>query len=112
MKIELKLSSETISIVAKVLEILTRNSERAPFKMARVYLSICFDLLDKFETKKRGLMRNRDIFNSNKKHKMTLKFYEAWALEAVLVDFYWEGLDDYNKMLLKNVRDTLNQKIA
>lgn len=112
MKIDLKINRDTIGVIAKVLYVVTESKQSINDKMVNVYRSIGFDLYDKFERKKISFVRNQTLFDTKKKHKISLKFHEAWALEMILIDFRTTLLDEYDRTLFNQFLDMLNQKLA
>lgn len=111
MKIELKLNFDTIMAVSqtinKVYEMPVPLDERA-----KVYLSISYDLADKFGQKVRGQLKKQTLFDHKRLHKITLKFHEAWALKAILINFLVTVDQSYQNNLLQQVINILDQKTA
>ena len=110
MKIELKISPETIFAVNKTLR---RVFEIAPSNNQRenVHKSIGFDLSEKFEKKTKSLIKKSDLFSSEVKN-FTIKYHEAWALEQIIRDLIRLEENQYHKVLLQKLINQLNEKLA
>ncbi|WP_281683397.1 hypothetical protein [Zunongwangia profunda] len=110
MKIELKLSPDTIfaanKLLRNVFEISISNDLRQ-----NVYKSIGFDLSEKFEKKTKSLIKKADLFDSELKS-FTIKYHEAWALEEIIRDLIWNEQNPYQKMLLQKLINQLNEKLV
>lgn len=111
MKIELKLSTDSIIAVNELL-CNVYEVENSIGKKANVHRSIGFDLADKFDRKCKELIKKQCIFNATKKHKITLKYYEAWSLEFIIRELIGHSKSPYSKQLSNLVADQLNQKLA
>ena len=111
MKVELKLNFDTLLAVSttvnKVYELPATTIEREC-----IYMSIGFDIADKFESKTKGLIKKQNLFDHKKLHKITLKFHEAWALQAILMDLINTAPNPYQKGLIQKVINIIDQKIA
>lgn len=110
MKIELKISPETIFAVNKTLR---RVFEIAPSNNQRenVHKSIAFDLSEKFEKKTKSLIKKADLFDSKVKS-FSIKYHEAWALEQIIRDLIRLEENQYHKVLLQKLINQLNEKLA
>lgn len=111
MKIELKLNNDTIVAINELLSYVY-DMEKSNDKKVNVYRSIGFDLADKFDSKAKQLVKKSTLFDAKKKHKITLKYYEAWALEIILRELFTMSDDHYNRFRVNLVIDNLNQKLA
>ncbi|MEO2064468.1 MAG: hypothetical protein ABGW97_15910 [Christiangramia sp.] len=112
MKIELKLSEDTLMAANKVLrelwEMPVSTDERE-----NVFRSIGYDLAQTFETRVKAQIRKANLFDNSKPLKMTLKFHEAWALEAILNDLTHQVITNpYQLSILRKLTNDLNQKLA
>ena len=76
MKIELKLNNDSIIAVNELLSYIY-DMERSNDKKVNVNLSIGYDLADKFDSKAKQLVKKATLFDTKKKHKITLKYHEA-----------------------------------
>ncbi len=108
MKIELHLSPDTLIAANELL----KDIYYLPVSMDKrenVYKSIGFDLADKFDAKAKSQIKKANLFEK-KKIKLTLKYHEAWALEAVIQDLLETVTNEYRKALLLNLANSINQK--
>lgn len=110
MKIELHLSLDMI-IAANNLLKGVYDLPLTPCKQENVYKSIGFDLADTFEKKCKTQIKKANLFEK-KKIKLSLKYHEAWALEAIINDLRQHVHNDYQKNLLIILSYTINQKLA
>ena len=111
MKIELKLNNDSIIAVNELLNYIY-DMERSNDKKVNVYRSIGYDLADKFDSKAKQLVKKATLFDSKKKHKITLKYHEAWALEIILRELFTYADNHYVRLRVNLVIDDLNQKLA
>lgn|SRR5690554_1291589 len=111
MKIELKLSNDSIivcdQILAKVYEVNFYSNKIDE----KVILSIIYQVADFFSNKCKNIKKKADLFNIKKKHKITLKYYEAWALYSVLLEFK-DIHNPYQQRIANDLCRTLHQKLA
>ncbi|MCH4824276.1 hypothetical protein ML462_13960 [Gramella lutea] len=112
MKIELKLSTDTLMAANKILKEVY-NLPVSCVSRENVYKSIGMDLADKFDSKCKAQIRKANLFE-NKKVKLTLKYHEAWALEALIADLTDQLIEnnEYQRSLLFTLRSTIHQKLA
>lgn len=110
MKVELKLSNDTLMATNKILKEIY-ELPLSQVKRENVYRSIGFDLADKFDKKCKTQIKKANLFD-NKKVKITLKFHEAWALESLIKSLADEIIvnNEYQRRLVFALADTLNQK--
>lgn len=111
MKVELKINFDTLlavsSLVNKIYELPATFDERT-----NVYFSIGCDVADRFDSKTKGQLKKQNLFDHKKLHKITLKFHEAWALQAILMDLISTVTSPYQKGLIQKVINIIDQKIA
>lgn len=74
--------------------------------------TIMIDVLDKVTAKAKNINRRVDLFDQKKKHKITLKYHEAYILEAFLEGFFKTETDTYKINLARIIISQLNQKLA
>lgn len=108
MNIEIKLSVDTVSAVNNLLKQIYELPVSQD-KRENIYKSIGFDLADKIDKKYKNLIKKANLFD-NKKKKLSLKYHEAWALEAIIQDLLETVENDYHKSLLRNLTNIINQK--
>ncbi len=110
MKIQLKVNYDGIVAVSKLLEQVYYL--QSPNKDIRMLQSICFEVSNKFTKAYRTALENNNIFNAQKKHLITLKYHEAYAVEMMIVMLINHVSDDLAKTKLNQIKDFLNQKLA
>lgn len=110
MKIELNLTAEEIFTVTTVLNPI--YTAKAIKREGKSLFSIGLDLVDKFETKSKSLKKKQNLFDSKKKHKISLKFHEADALERILIDQKQYVDLPFMVFQIQKVIDILNQKLT
>lgn len=108
MKIQLKLTPDTVLAIDKLLF----PNAVGTTKQQRVLLSIMYELAEIFEKRAKKITRSTDLFNAKKKISISLKYYEAWALEQIIRNLI--NLEDnlYRKNLLQKTADEINQKLS
>ncbi|WP_268846770.1 hypothetical protein [Flavobacterium aestivum] len=111
MKVEIKLNNDSILAVNELLQHIY-DMGKSNDKKTNVYRSIGFDLADKFDSKAKELVKKSTLFDVNKKHKFSLKFHEAWALEIILRELFTYTENHYVRLKVNIVIDCLNQKLA
>jgi len=105
MKVQLHIKPDALIAVHKLLQNVY-NLDANQSKLQKVYSSIGFELAEKFEKLYKSKIKSRDLFNHKKSIKLTLKFYQAWALQALLTDML--SLSD-NKYQEHHIQTTINQ---
>jgi chromosome condensin MukBEF complex kleisin-like MukF subunit len=111
MKIEVKITNDGLMSISALLMLLygkkvTTNGQE------KVLLSIGYDLADKFDSKAKQLVKKSSLFDTKKRHKITLKYHEAWALEIILIEFLPFHSNEFSKNEVQKVINQLNQKLA
>lgn len=110
MKIDLKLNPENAIIIAATLEAVYNT--RATTRREKSTLSIALDVAAKLDGKAVALKAKRNLFDAQKKIKISLKFHEADMLELLLIQQIKTVTDTYiNNQIQKTIND-LNQKLA
>lgn len=109
MKIELKLTTDALLACNKLLQNVY-EVKHTQSQTANMMLSIAFDLADKIEGKAKTVIRKQGLFDVKKTHKLTFKFHESRALEAVIRAVLPTITNDYQLTLLTKVADKLNQQ--
>lgn len=110
MKIELKLNNETLTIITATLAAVYNT--KAHTRRHKSVLSIAIDTVSKLDAKFSSVKVKTDLFNSNVKTKLTLKFHEADMLEILLRQEIVAIEDKYICLKIQSVIDDLNQKLA
>lgn len=111
MKVKTKLKPDTIRIVNNLLQEVY-SMQFPTKKMERLYLSVTYELADKFAAKTKALIKNMNLLNSNKKHEITLKYYQAVVLQSFLSSCVILEANPYNKSILDQFINQLDQKLA
>ena len=111
MKVELKLSNDTIIAVNQLLcqVYLLPASIDQQVKLMR---SIIYDVADRFDKKVKTQIKKASLFDAKKRTKFTLQFHEAWALKEVLQSLYATLSNPYQQSLIQTVINTLDQKLV
>lgn len=112
MKIKLKLTPDTILALDSLFEGFCNNNLAGKTKEQKTLLSIAYDLADTFQKQANKVVRSTDLFNSKKKLGVSLKYYQAWALEQIIRQMPDPGDNEYRKTLLAKTADELNQKLV
>ena len=111
MKIILQISNDGLMAVDSVLQ--QMYSPNLPLtEMQKVYKSIGFDLADLFEKKRKIQIKKASLFTAKKKVKISLKYFEAWALKALLIDLIDLMQSAYHKQCAQNVLYKLDEKLV
>ena len=110
MKIELNLTNDQVFAVAKLLEqVFDFNPTTKPQKVMQ---SLALELSKKFTAKSIAIYQGNDLFNDKKKNKISLKVYEAAALEDIINNLFSLVNNEKAKNGLGKIRDFINQKLA
>ncbi len=110
MKVELKLTADQVFAIAKLME---QVYESKPILTnEKLMWSIAMDVADKFTKKQHLIYSNQSLFDNKKKHKISLKYHESFALHYAIEALLHSVNDIYNNTILKKVLATLNQKLA
>ena len=110
MKIDLRLSNETIAIISTTLYPVYNS--KAITRKEKSTLSIALDVVDKLDKKFSACKLKTDLFNANKKTKVTFKHHEADVLELLLIDRLKGVNDVYIRQQIQKVINDLNQKLT
>lgn len=108
MKIELY-TADQIFAVAKLLE-QVYDLFPATTTEQKATRSIAFDLEEKFNSKRKQLIKNHNLFETAKTHKMKLKYHEELALRRIIFDLINTVNTPESKRNLQVVHDVLHQK--
>jgi len=82
MKIQIPLDFEQLNIMNRLLSPVYEIKSET--RAQKINISILRDLSDKFQIKYYSKKKDRDLLNSRKKFKMSLKFHEAESLRTFL----------------------------
>lgn len=112
MKIQLKLTPDTVLALHEVFEGMTASLNfKSMNENQRLVCSLAYDVLDKLSAAKKR--RRADLFSANKKNvSITLKYHEAWGAEVLIRSTLTLYSDNpYKQTLLKKTADEINQKL-
>lgn len=110
MKVKIALKKDTIVCVSEMLNKIY-DLPVSNLQIENIYKSICYDLADKFDSKAKSLKKSADLLNADKKHQITLKFHEAWALHMIICDLLQIiPLQEYYQNLISQLLHNLHQK--
>lgn len=73
--------------------------------------SICLELAEKFQKKVKTQLKKANLFDTTKQVKISLKYYEAWALYQYLQNWVLNQSNYRDELRVQNVINTLNQKL-
>lgn len=110
MKIDLKLTHEELTLIASTL--MPVYNTKAHTRRHKSTLSIAIDTVAKLDSKFSSTKIKTDLFNTNAKTKVSLKFHEADMLELLLRQEIESVQDNYVRLKIQKVIDELNQKLA
>lgn len=102
MKTALKLSVDQVISIANLLNKVYDLPFNSFGEEEKVSISIGILLADKFESKKRDLMKKLDLLNREKKVKMSLKYHEAWALKNICINQISWAETDFQKINIQS----------
>lgn len=110
MKIEIELTKNSIQAISEVLQRIYTLPVSVD-KTEKVYRSIGYELADKFESKSKQVAK-KGAQPEKKVYRITLKFHEAWALEAIMISLMDTESCTYTRFKMGVLIDNLNQKLA
>ena len=109
MKVELKLTADTINAAARLLEKV--YDLPAPWGQSeKIIRSIAYDVADAMLSKQKSIRKKLNLFDAKKKYKISLKYHEAFALYNILNELIINVSDDYNRVILDKLKNDLHQK--
>jgi hypothetical protein len=109
MKVELKLTADTINAAARLLE-KVYDLPTPLGQSEKIIRSIAYDVADTMLSKQKTIRKKLNLFDAKKKHKISLKYHEAFALYNILNELNINVSDDYNRTILNKLKDDLHQK--
>lgn len=114
MKIELKLTADELQYMDAVFKNISNVSIvqfKAQKQDRRVVLSILVDVADKVAAMFKKLSRKTTLFDTAKKHKLTLAYHEAYAVNTYLVGAKNSETDAYRLSMASKLSLQLDQKL-
>lgn len=112
MEVKLKISADAVFAIDKLLQDVYSVASFPQAQDAKLFLSISYDLSDKFNSKSRSIVKKQTLFNEKKKYSFSLKFHESFALEKIIYASLDNVTNDHQRSILKPIADSLNQKHA
>ena len=110
MKIELKLSTDELVCINNQLQ-QSYGRRYDSVEIYNVVHSIAQDLADRFDSKTKSIIKKANLFEAKKKTKISLKYYEAWALKAYLTASIVSIENDYQRTLSQKQINNLDQQL-
>jgi hypothetical protein len=110
MKIDLRLSPQTLMIIVATLQPIYNNKPQT--RRDKSTVSIALDLVSKLESKTGAIKKQSNLFDEKKTMKVTLKHHEADMLELLLIQQIKDVDDNYIRLQIQKTIDVLNQKLA
>jgi hypothetical protein len=111
MKLEIKIKIETIFAINRLLQGVY-SAEAPSLLTQKIYGSICFDLADKFDKLQKSNIKKATLFDNKKKHKVSLKFYEAWALHSIIINLLPTVNNPLSISLLQETADSIHKQLS
>jgi hypothetical protein len=112
MKIELKLTADEVNYLERKCFLIQSMDFRQLDQNSKKTYTIMIDVLDKVTAKAKSISRRVDLFDQKKRHKITLKYHEAYILEPFIEGFRQNEDDPYQTNLSRKIITQLNQKLA
>jgi|GEM_PF-2751326 len=111
MNVELKLNNDTIMAVNSLLKLVYDIKDVSQEKDMKIVLSIIYEVSDMFDKKVKSQIKKATLFDNKKLTKITLKFYQAWALHQTL-EFLIRYCDNtFKQTLIQSMINRLDQKL-
>jgi hypothetical protein len=115
MKVEIKATADQVNYLAELFQQygkMTAVEIQSQSREAKVLISIGVDIADKFADKFRTISRKQTIFDVNKRHKVTLKYYEAYAVSSLLTGQKNNEADPYRRSMAEKLVLTIDQQLV
>jgi hypothetical protein len=112
MKVELKLTADAINAAARLLEQVYDLPPATLGQSEKVIRSIAYDVAETMLSKQKTIRKKQTLFDAKKKHKVSFKFHEAFALYNILNELFHTVSDDYNRAILGKLIGEVHQKIV
>lgn len=111
MIVQFKFSIDQLFITAKLLKKIHLLNFAALSVQEKINASIGFELYSFFEKKKLSIQPKLNLLNRDKLIKFSLKYYEAWALKKLFIEYISLLENDYQKLNAQNVINILDKKV-
>lgn len=113
MKVELELSKFQIHFISNQMELFETGVAQMNFVIQpsekKLLLSICNDISDKFHNKSRAIRKEQKL--KKKPYKMTLKWYQAYALNVILFSATLNAKDKEDVLISNSIQMIIGQKL-
>ena len=109
MSIKIKVNRQALVHITYILQPLYNN--KATTRKGQTVLSIGLQVVAKLD-RKLIQMKTADLFDVKKKATVSLLFFEADFLEAILLQEIPKEEDEYIRVIIQKVINELNQKLA
>ena len=110
MKVELKLNADSINATAQLLEQVYCLAP--PLGQSQnIIRSIAYDVTEIILSKQKTIRKKQTLFDAKKKHKISFKFHEAYALYNILNELITNVSNDYNRVIISKLIVEIHQKI-
>lgn len=110
MVIELKITNDMLIQLAELLRLI--NDVVPLNKESKLLKSIGIEIADKIEVKAVKTIKSATLFNSKKRHKISLRYHQAWALEYILQSSIPSLENPHSRTVMTALLGIINQKIA
>jgi hypothetical protein len=110
MKVELKINTDTINAAARLLE----QIYYLPMPLGqneKIIRSIAYDVAEVLLSKQKTIRKKMSLFDTNKTHKISFKYHEAFALFNILNELACNITDNYSRVIIDTFKNNLHQKI-
>lgn len=111
MKIELNFNNDTLVACNQLLQEIYNESQPTT-EAGKLVKSIALDVADKLDSKCKTIVKKASLFDNKKKHKITLKYHEAWGMYRSLIELNENTSNEFKRTVIQNVISVLNQKLA
>lgn len=111
MEVKLKISNDTL--IALGVWFTKVDRLEVSDGLPKVWVSIAYDLADRFSKSFRKIERQTAVFDQGKRHSYKLKYHEAWAFKEILIVLvpHIQLENNYHYSLLTKVIHELDQKL-
>ncbi|MHC5309117.1 hypothetical protein ACYSNM_03400 [Myroides sp. LJL116] len=112
MDIKLKINNDTLWALSRWFS--NVNQLKVESGLSKVWVTIGYELTDRFDNMFKKISRQSDLFNAKKNHSVKLKYYQAYAFKELLLVIipYVETENHLHFTLLNKVVNQLDQKLC
>ncbi|CAL2075363.1 hypothetical protein [Tenacibaculum sp. 190524A02b] len=101
MKVKFEFDVEEIVYINELLNKLYSFAFNSFSCVEKIEISIGYELSDLFDKKRRIITQRGITTNGLKKYKISLKYYQAWALKQILRNYLYLLENDYQKLKIE-----------